>query len=284
MKQAFLIVAHKNIEQTKQFIEFIADENHHVYIHIDQKNDEMFYQLKSYFGSYSTIFFLHQRVSVNWGGLSQVLVTIELLKKAISREYDFYHLISGEDLLIKSKQEVAAFLENYKDHQFLEVLDIKNHLWRIKGYYLLSDSKYSRIRPVRLINQILSKVYKKFPYRSNLKGYDLYKGCNWFTISGGCAAYILNYLKDHPKYIKDYKYTICSDEHFFQTLILNSPYKETVIPKTLREIQWDGGPNPKIYRVEDYQLLCNSTALFARKFDSSIDNEIIEKMYKKVKS
>ena len=34
MKQAFLIVAHKNFEQTKQLIEFIADEDHHVYIHI----------------------------------------------------------------------------------------------------------------------------------------------------------------------------------------------------------------------------------------------------------
>ena len=44
MKQAFLIVAHKNFEQTKQLIEFIADEDHHVYIHIDQKNDGLFNQ------------------------------------------------------------------------------------------------------------------------------------------------------------------------------------------------------------------------------------------------
>ena len=44
MKQAFLIVAHKNFEQTKQLIEFIADEDHHVYIHIDQKNDRRRHQ------------------------------------------------------------------------------------------------------------------------------------------------------------------------------------------------------------------------------------------------
>ena len=37
MKQAFLMMAHKNEEQTKRLIEWIADENHQVYVHIDQK-------------------------------------------------------------------------------------------------------------------------------------------------------------------------------------------------------------------------------------------------------
>lgn len=147
MKQAFLIVAHKNFEQTKQLIEFIADEDHHVYIHIDQKNDGLFNQLKQYFQSFNTVFFLEQRMSINWGGLSQVLVTIQLLKQASNRGYDFYHLISGQDLFIKTKKEVSSFLKKNKGRQFLETLDIEENLWRIKGYYLFSDSKYNRTRP-----------------------------------------------------------------------------------------------------------------------------------------
>ena len=135
MKQAFLIVAHKNFEQTKQLIEFIADDDHHVYIHIDQKNDGLFNQLKQYFQSFNTVFFLEQRMSINWGGLSQVLVTIQLLKQASNRGYDFYHLISGQDLFIKSKKEVSSFLKKNKGRQFLETLDIEENLWRIKGYY-----------------------------------------------------------------------------------------------------------------------------------------------------
>ena len=282
MKQAFLIVAHKNFEQTKLLIEFIADDHHHVYVHIDQKNDEMFNQLKQYFQSFHTVFFLEQRMSINWGGLSQVLVTIELLKKAISGNYDFYHLISGQDLFIKSKKDVSSFLEKNKGRQFLEVKKNQDY-WRIKGYYLFSDSKYNRTRPVYMINHLLSKFYKKFPFRPNFKGYELYKGANWFTLSGDCVEYLLNYLKEHPKYMKDYKYTICADEHFFQTLILNSPFKDTVINNTLREIQWNGGPNPKTYTVEDYQFLCESEALFARKFYSEVDNEIIKKVYQYIK-
>ena len=37
MKQAFLIVAHKNFDQLVKLVEYIADEEHHVYLHIDKK-------------------------------------------------------------------------------------------------------------------------------------------------------------------------------------------------------------------------------------------------------
>lgn len=281
MKQAFLLIAHKNIEQTKQLIEFIADDKHHVYVHIDKKNDEIFNQLKQFFEEFNSVFFLEPRISINWGGISQVQVTLELLKKSVSGNYDFYHLISGQDLFIKSKKEVMSFLQLNKGKQFLEVKKNQDH-WRIKGYYLFSDSKYGRIRLIATINHLLSKIYKKIPFRSNLKEYELYKGSNWFTLSGDCVKYILKYLEDNPKYIMDYKYTICADEHFFQTLILNSPFEKTVINNTLREIHWDGGPNPRVYTIKDYDLLCNSLSLFARKFDLAVDDEVIKRLYEKI--
>lgn len=282
MKQAFLLIAHKNIEQTKQLIEYIADDQHHVYVHIDQKNDALFNQLKQYFQSFDSVFFLEPRISINWGGISQVRVTLELLNEAISGNYDFYHLISGQDLFIKSKKKVRLFLEKNKGRQFLEVKKNQDY-WRIKGYYLFSDSKYSRMRPIYMINHLLALIYRKFPFRSNLEKYELYKGSNWFTLSGDCVEYIVTYLKTNHKYMRDYNHTICADEHFFQTLILNSPFKDSVINNTLREIQWDGGANPRVYRMEDYYLLCDSSALFARKFDSDLDNEIIKKIYQRIK-
>ena len=64
---------------------------------------------------------------------------------------------------------------------------------------------------------------------------------------------------------------------------IKSSFKNTVIKDTLREIQWDGLPNPKKYTIEDYDMLKQSHALFARKFDSIIDQEIIEKIYEDIK-
>ncbi len=234
MKQAFLMMAHKNEEQTKRLIEWIADENHEVYVHIDKKSQSLFKDLSQYFNENPHVFFVEQRVGVNWGGLSQVLVMIELLKQTVGKKYDFYHLISGQDLFIK-------------------------------------------------FNEYLSMFYKKFPIRPNLKGVTVYKGANWFTLSGDCVTFVLDYLQQHPKFIRQFKHTICADEHFFQTLIMNSPFKETVINNTLREIQWGGVENPKTYTMSDADLLLDSPELFARKFDSDVDREIIDWVYCKIK-
>lgn len=282
MKQAFLMMAHKNEEQTKRLIEWIADENHDVYVHIDKKSQSLFKDLSQYFNENPHVFFVEQRVGVNWGGLSQVLVMIELLKQTVGKKYDFYHLISGQDLFIKSKKEITRFLQQYVGHQFLEI-DENGHYWRIRGYYPLADCKYSRTFPVRKFNEYLSMFYKKFPIRPNLKGVTVYKGANWFTLSGDCVTFVLDYLQQHPKFIRQFKHTICADEHFFQTLIMNSPFKETVINNTLREIQWGGVENPKTYTMSDADLLLDSPELFARKFDSDVDREIIDWVYCKIK-
>lgn len=282
MKQAFLMMAHKNEEQTKRLIEWIADENHQVYVHIDQKSEEMFVSLSQYFNENPHVFFVKQRISIHWGGYSQVLAMVALLKQTRGKTYDFYHLISGQDLFIKSKEEVTRFLQQYVGHQFLEVRKNQDY-WRVKGYYLLTDCKYNRARPLAKVNAFLSSLYKRFPMRPNLKGFTVYKGANWFTLSGDCVTYVLDYLQQHPEFIRQFKHTICADEHFIQTLILNSPFKESVINRTLREIQWDGGANPKTYTMSDADLLLDSPELFARKFDSDVDSEIIDWVYCKIK-
>ena len=155
MKQAFLIVAHKNFEQIVKLVEYIADETHHVYLHIDKKNEKLLNQLKAYFQANEFIWLLEKPISIHWGGFSQVQATLLLLEEAYKKQYDFYHLISGQDLFIKPKCEVDAFLTQYKGHQFLEVIEDEKDLWRIKGYYLFSDCKYSRTRPCAMINSCM---------------------------------------------------------------------------------------------------------------------------------
>jgi len=48
----------------------------------------------------------------------------------------------------------------------------------------------------------------------------------------------------------------------------------------IRYIDWEHyeGTSPHTMRIEDYESLMKSDCLFARKFDSDIDSEIIEKI------
>lgn len=73
-----------------------------------------------------------------------------------------------------------------------------------------------------------------------------------------------------------------------QTLLINSPYKEKLYHKEfdnnphaiMRLIDWNRG-KPYTFRSTDYDELCESDMLFARKFDASIDSEIIKMIMEK---
>lgn len=82
-------------------------------------------------------------------------------------------------------------------------------------------------------------------------------------------------------YYKYFRYSQCADELFVQTILINSPRIEKIIDSNLRCIDWKRG-NPYTFKLEDYEMLMGSNKLFARKFDISVDRDIILKIYDKL--
>ena len=68
---------------------------------------------------------------------------------------------------------------------------------------------------------------------------------------------------------------VCADELFFQSISQDSPFKDKIVPNSLRAIDWKRG-RPYVYRKEDFSLLMESDKLFARKFSTNVDSEIID--------
>lgn len=70
-----------------------------------------------------------------------------------------------------------------------------------------------------------------------------------------------------------------------QTLLINSPYKNNLyheefdndIHAIMRLIDWNRG-DPCVFRLSDYEELAQSDMMFARKFDSNIDTEIVKRI------
>jgi hypothetical protein len=79
--------------------------------------------------------------------------------------------------------------------------------------------------------------------------------------------------------------TLCCDELFLQTILLNSPFSadryinefDSDPHQTMRLIDWNRGA-PYIYRLSDFEELMDSGCLFARKFDTAVDAPIVEKI------
>ena len=75
------------------------------------------------------------------------------------------------------------------------------------------------------------------------------------------------------------KKTIHADETLFQTIIMNSPFRDRVINNNYRYVEWSKikeNGNPRVLTSNDYQKIVNSQMHFARKFDIEADEKILD--------
>ena len=283
-KHAYLIMAHNQPSLLKKLLILIDDERNDIYIHIDKKMKNFKREEYENVVKKSPVFWT-ERTDVKWGDYSQVNCEMLLLKEATKIEHQYYHLLSGVDLPLKKQDEIHEFFNEYNGLEFIG----EDHpsinegiLDRIKFYHILRDKKGTIGLYIKQINVSVQKKLKV----NRLKNYldiSFQKGRNWFSITHDLALYVIqkeNWIQ------KMFKWSQCGDEMFLQTVARNSEFSDKIcntntMPKILdtRYIDWKRG-EPYIFRNEDYVELKNAKALFARKFDEKIDNQIIEKLYR----
>lgn len=281
-KHAYLIAAHNQFGLLQKLVDLLDNERVDIYIHIDKKCK----QLPEIKTNKSGVFYV-EPVNVNWGAYSQIQYELNMLKKATKcGKYEYLHIISGVDLPLKSQDEILTYFDNNKGKEFVQILDklpTGTIAKRISKYYLLQqyagrDENTFRTKWVGRLQRLLLKIQGVMKVdRTKKIGMEIKYGANWVSITEECALYILS----KEKFIKKhFKYSLCADEVYKQTLIWNSPYKNKLSQDNIRYIDWERG-TPYTFRITDYDELIASEALFARKFDENLDNEIIEKLWKK---
>lgn len=291
-KHAYLIMAHNNFSILRKLIQLIDDKRNDIYLHIDKKVTDFNPQEFTQIPQKSNIYFV-PRGKVNWGGFSQIECELTLLQEAVKEKYEYYHLISGVDLPLKTQDEIHAIFDENKGKEFVHFTDEPGlercHIAeRIQYYHIAQEHLKSKITVVRSISNRVRKyslaIQKKF-HVNRLKTCPLQIrfGANWFSITHAFACYVLQ-QKERIK--KVFSCSSCADELFIQTLLYNSEFcshlyydkMDNSYLANLRAIDWERG-QPYTYRIEDFDTLISSPYVFARKFDEKVDNEIVEKIY-----
>ena len=284
-KHAYLIMAHNNFYILEKLLKLLDDERNDIYIHIDKKVNNFDFNYFKNICVRSNIKFI-KRIKVYWGGYSQVKCELNLLKQAIKNNYEYYHLLSGSDLPIKTQDYIHDFFEKNQGIEFIRYMDTGWNYERVSNIHLFRNYCKSDKKILELLYNYTNSVITKF---INRKCYDytkkfnyvFKKGDQWFSITNELAHYI---CKSENKIKKMFRYAACPDEHFIHTIAYNSKFKQNISYYTCkREIDWDRG-KPYVYRLEDYDLLIDSENLFARKFDVGIDVNIIDKIYNTIRS
>lgn len=281
MKHAYLIMAHNEWELLNKLVNALDYPDNDIYLHIDKKSK--FDKACIDIPKYSRIYYVKRR-NVNWGGDSQIKCILEMLSTAYKRRYSYYHLLSGVDVPIEPQETIHKFFEENNGKNYLSFDFSQNYAEIRLGQYhlfqnLIGRNKGHLVAIVYGIEQFLLNFQKKIGVnRIKKSNVIFYKGGGWFSITDEMVVELLH----SKKLIKKYFYkTIGADELFLQTIACNGALSDTVIDNDLRCIDWKRG-NPYIFRKEDYKLICNSGKLFARKFSSNIDREIVNALYSKL--
>ncbi len=280
MKVANVIIAHKNPDQLLRLINQFDGSQFHHFVHIDKRCKMREF---SAVGAHPDVTLLPVRRKMVYAGYGFVRATLDALNLIKRNEEKFFYVnvMSGMDF---PSRPTGAFYEFLKmsylsgPKEFFEILDIsvwpgahrfeRFHLtdWTIKGRYFLE----------RMINRFIPK--RQF-YNGKFVPYGR---AAWFTASDYFIDYALKYFKQNPGYIQFLKTTWSPDEFIFNTLIMNSPFKDKVF-HYLRYIDWsEGRVTPKVFRSSDIDDLLKSGCFLARKFDETADKAILDELEKAI--
>ena len=292
-KHAYLILAHNKLDQLAIMLRALDDSRNDFFLLLDCKTKGVDPDALQASVRDGRLFLLSDCIDVRWGQYSQVRARMILLKAATEPgQYDYYHNISGQDMPLKTQNEIHVFFDAHRGTEFLSYRPGKksllySHRCRVYYDFLKSigrpKSNYQKIRifAAALSQQLLLGIDR----REHSPGTVFAKGGAWWSITDEFARYCLS---KESWITMAFDSTYCGDEMLMPTLLYNSPYYNRLYKPqkgercSMRYTDWKRG-KPYTFRSGDYQELVDCGMLFARKFDIDLDREIVLRIASHVK-
>ncbi len=272
MKHAYLILAHHKYDLLQRLIDCLDDARNDIYVHIDKKS-----RIPSVSAKYAGLYLLDERIDIRWGDVSMIEATLLLLEVALTRnnKYDYLHLLSGQDLPLKSQEFIYNWFESHGGKEYLstsiksenQLSERRWHHYHLFPRYFKSDNFI-----IRALRSLFLRFQEVFGIRRN-KEVDFRGGSQWFSITSEFASY---FLSQKGWINKVYNHTFCPDESVLQTIAWHSPFRDKIEDNNLRYINWKSGSLFDI-TSEDLDDVISSNAFFARKFGEE-DSNLLDKI------
>lgn len=301
MQKNYLILAHKNPLQLGRMIERLDDGASKFFIHLDAKTPiEPFTTCLE--GGH--IRFIELRERCVWGDFSIVRATIHLMEAA-SKEQGVFILMSGQDYPIQSQGYINAFLESNKGFDFIEIEPLEEK-WKpkmvkdkLEHYHILHSEERgnsncyaqfahcSVFQKLRTLTHLLKGRLSRKNFRllcslpKRVAPFERqYAGSQFWAFSERTFYAVLNYIREHKAALEGYyKYTSSPDEIYFHSVLMNLVAKDSTIKLKEQITYVNYFRKNNVFVSEDFDKLTSEKGkLFARKFDTDIDIEILNKL------
>lgn len=233
IKIAYLLLVHKNANQVNIFINQLLNYGDcDIFIHVDCKNSFLESQLIR-----TPQIHIISKYNVRWGSFEIVKAAMELMRlaKASGNDYSHVYLGSGQDLLVK--KGLYEYLDSKPNITFIRINKRITENDRESARYRISWPKKLMVRNdmhfyrfIRIFLQFLCKtgivLFKNNRvYKDSLL---FYEGRTWFIAPIAVMDYIVEYVNKHVDFYDYWEDSLASDLMFFQTIIMNSPFREKI--------------------------------------------------------
>ncbi|WP_066308364.1 beta-1,6-N-acetylglucosaminyltransferase [Aquimarina aggregata] len=269
IKIAYFILVKHFPKQFKRLFKAIHHPENHYLILINQKTDiNTIRDIKTFLEDYSNAYFL-KSTTIDRGKYNRIQSQLNGMKYLLNRclKWDFFINLSGQDFPLKSQDFILDFLNRNKSKNFIKIVSQvrvrPDTLSRVENYFQEIDVGF------------LGVPYK----RSFMKNVTSYVGGQWMILTRSCCEFICH-SPEVKKFEDFYDKILIANESFFQTILMNTSFKETIINDDKRAVMWlaDGDVNvkPKTFTGLDIDFLMQEENFFAQKFDEGVDESILE--------
>jgi hypothetical protein len=177
-------------------------------------------------------------------------------------------LLTGQDYPLKAPDAIERFLAAAEGRSFLAYRPATGRfLKRVTRRHWHGTVLGRRVR--------LPNRFMPFSTRREAPGgLEPFTGSAHWCLSRACLEHVANL---DPETVASFRHTSSPDEAFFQTILVNSPLRSSIVNDDLRFADWSlGGPSPRVLTSYDLDRMRASHCLFARKFDPRIDAAVLD--------
>jgi hypothetical protein len=269
MSIGYIVLAYKSSDQVIRLLRRIATGGDAVALHVDRvMGDGEYRELERHALELGRVSLL-PRQRTHWGGFGLVRATVCALEHLVARErVDYAVLLTGQDYPLRSSADIRRFLEGSGGRSFVHNSPLPYAAWgrgggleRIERWHVMRGHPHS----VRL------------PWKRRIPGgLRPFGGEAYWCLSRPVAEYVTRFVRDNPAFARFFEHVFVPDELFFQTIVMNSPFRADVVNDTLHFVDWETDPGPAILRAQDVVRMERSGKLFARKFDVDVDSNVLD--------
>lgn len=266
---AYLVLVHRYPKQFKRLFTAIYHAENCYVVHVDKRSHPALKaEMKNFLAVFPNTILLESKNAL-WGGYSLVDAELRGIKTLLqmSAKWEFFINLSGQDFPLKSQAQIKKFLKKNPGIDFLKVLNQRE----------LRPTTVSRFENycIEWGDRIVRTTFKwKF-----LTDATPYIGNQWMILTRKFCEF-LNTNPEVEPFKKFYRHTFIADEGFFQTVIMNTSYKPNIVNDDMQAIDWipEGTIKlrPRTFTFRDAKFLLGSKQLFARKFDETVDQKILD--------